>query len=190
MKLKFPEMLIIAVMAAMLLSVINVGVAFATSLKVWTSGETIRSTDLNANFAALNAYTGLITNARIDAAAAISHTKMATPALIPKAYVQVGTSTPCSADPCTIVEGSGVSSVNWGCGASTAGCYTVNLSVGLKDSDFATFITPRLNPATDTTYCQVTTNDTSFVTFQCFDDAGGNENVAFSVLIMDVDDPS
>lgn len=184
MKLKFRDMLVIALMASALMWVAEVVPSFATSLKVWTSGETIRSSDLNSNFAALNAYTGLITNARIDPAAAISHTKLATPALLPKAFVQVGTT--CGSSPCTITESSGVSSVTW----TSTGYYTVNLSVGLKNANFAAFAFPRLSSATAKVFCQIDGQDLSFFIVKCFNDVGAATDVAFNALVMDADNPS
>ena len=184
MKLKFRDMMIIALLAMTLSWVANVGIAYATSLKVWSTGETIRSSDLNSNFAALNAYTGLITNARIAGNAAISHTKLATPALIPKAWVNVATT--CTASPCTITESSGVSSVTW----TSAGYHTVNLSVGLKNADYAAFAFPRLASATAKVFCQIDGQDTSFFIVKCFDNTGAATNVAFNAFVLDADDPS
>lgn len=69
-------------------------VAVASSIKTWSSAETIRASDLNSNFSHLHSNLGhghgtIITNADVSATAAIAHTKMATPALLPKAWGRV-----------------------------------------------------------------------------------------------------
>ncbi len=59
--------------------------------KVWSSADTLRASDLNANFAYVLARaghtgTGAITNADIAASAAIATSKLAAGTLIPKAW--------------------------------------------------------------------------------------------------------
>lgn len=69
-------------------------VAAASTIKTWSGGETVRATDLNANFSHLHSNLGhghgaVITNSDVSASAAIAHTKLATPTLVPKAWGRV-----------------------------------------------------------------------------------------------------
>ena len=64
--------------------------AFAGTIKVWVTGEVLRSSDLNANFAHIhNRAERSLTNIDISPTAAIAHSKLATPALIPKALLSI-----------------------------------------------------------------------------------------------------
>lgn len=182
MKLRFHEMFLIALMAVGMISFFDFASAWAVSLKVWSSGETIRSTDLNANFAALNAYTGTITDARIDGNAQISHTKLKTPSLVAKAWVFVSSS--CTSDPCTKTESYGFDNIN----RSAAGKYTLNISYGPKDVDFATVVTAK-GSASAKVFCMVTGQDSTYALIECQNDAGTFTDVAFSAIIYDLEDP-
>lgn len=175
-------MFLIALLATGLMSFFHVAIAEAVSLKVWSSGETIRSADLNANFAAINLYTGSITDSRIDGAAAISHTKFKTPSLVAKAWLFV--SGTCSADPCTKTESFGFGNINW----TATGKYTLNLSYAPKDADFATVVTAK-GVSTAGIYCMVTGQDSTYVLIECQNAAGTLANAAFSALVYDLEDP-
>jgi len=182
MNLRFREMVVIALLAAGLIAVFNIGAAYAVSLKVWATGETIRSSDLNANFAALNAYTGTITDSRIDGNAQISHSKLKTPGLIPKAWVYVAII--CTVSPCVKEESFGFGNIN----RTSTGKYTLNLSYGPKNTNFATLVTAKGNAGTNL-YCMVTGQDGTSVLIECQNAAGTFTDAAFSVVVMDIDDP-
>lgn len=183
MKLKFRELWIVALLATLLSNLLDIGVAQAVSLKIWSPGETIRAADLNTNFAALNAYTANITDDRIAVNAQISHSKMKTPSLIPKAWAFL--SATCTSGNCAIAESYGISSIT----RSSAGVYTVNLSYGPSDGDFATFVTAKLPTTTNEVFCQVTSQDSPLVVVECSDDTGVATDTAFSVMIMDSENP-
>jgi hypothetical protein len=91
----------------------------------WSVGEYISSTDLNAALTHLHNSVGhghgpVIVNADVSASAAIAHSKMATPALLPKAWASLNAT--CTAGTCTLVDSSVVTSVAY----VSAGVYTVN----------------------------------------------------------------
>ena len=154
----------------------------SAAVKTWTANEQVINADLNANFNEINtAATALVTDAKVAASAAIQHSKLATPGLMPKAWAYVAG--PCSANPCTVTENSGVTAVNW----TAAGIYTVTLTTSPANANFAIFITPRLNDVTDHVFCQVTGQDNlaPHVVFKCFDDTDAAENTGFYVMILD-----
>ena len=156
------------------------GIAFA-SLKVWSTGEIIRSTDLNSNFSTLNTTKvggGVqATNSDISSSAAISHTKLATPALVPKAWAYVVAT--CSSDPCTVAVSSGITTIN----RSGAGVYVAHLNSARADSYFAPFATPQDSGGI---YCVVGVTSTSAVTIRCFGGGGTTPtDTAFSLMILD-----
>lgn len=99
------------------------GVALASSIKSWSAGENVLNSDLNSNFSHVHTQAeALVTNAKVSSGAAIAHSKLATPALVPKAWGRVTAA--CSSDPCTLTAGSGISVVHY----VSAGVYTVTLS--------------------------------------------------------------
>jgi hypothetical protein len=114
------------------------GVATASAIKVWTTGETLRAADLNSNFAHIhNTKVGdgiLLVNADVSASAAISHSKLASPSLVPVAfaYVDNGVGAACAVSPCT-ATGTGVTSVT----RVSPGLYTVTLSAARLDTRYA-----------------------------------------------------
>jgi hypothetical protein len=151
----------------------------AYAIKVWNSSETILVADLNSNFSTVNtAATALVTNAKVDANAAIAHTKLATPSLVPKAWAVVAN---CTADPCTKNEGtSKIGSVNW----TSTGIMTVNLSGTWANAYVGVLITP-INAADR--QCWATSTSTTTIGVKCMDLAGVVQNSGFSILVMDVD---
>lgn len=158
------------------------------ALKVWTSHETVLSTDLNSNFSQLSAGavgmgTALLTNAMVSASAAIAHSKLATPALIPKAQAFVGTA--CSSSPCTIDDGSGFSGIT----RTSTGLYVGTYSSTLT-ATATVVITPLMNQPADATHfyaCWVKAETTTTVTFTCGNADGSTavEDVAFSIVVWD-----
>lgn len=182
MNLRFREMFVISLLTLGLLALVDIASAYAVSLKVWSSGETVRSSDLNANFAALNAYTGTITDARIDGAAQISHTKFKTPSLVAKAWLFV--SSICTSSPCTKTESYGFGTITW----NSMGNYTLNLTYGPKDVDYATIVTAKGTTGLDV-YCMVVGQDATYVVIECQNSTGAIADAAFSVIIYDLEDP-
>lgn len=153
------------------------------TLHTWGTGDVLRATDLNGNFTALN--NGKVgggvqlVNADVSNSAAIAHSKLATPALVPKAWARVG-SAACAASPCTVADSSQVTSI----ARTGAGVYTVTLSYTPANANFAPL------PASHTVnvHCITDTLATAApqITIRCYTDTtGAATDAAFSVLVMD-----
>ncbi len=90
----------------------------------WSTGQTLTSTDLNNALAHIhNTLTGGIDNTHISTVAGIAHSKLATPALVPKAWVTVRSCA--SSTTCTLDGSSRITSVAH---TATVGTFTVTLS--------------------------------------------------------------
>ncbi len=161
------------------------GLANASTIKTWGT-EVLRATDLNANFhhihnTMVGSHGARLVDADVAAAAAISHAKLATPALLPKAWAYVG-SAACAASPCTVAVGSGISGIT----RTSAGLYVATFTSTRVNTNYAIFVTP----ATDNINCRWAATSTSTTTIQCR--TNGTEAVApaatdsaFSVMLMD-----
>ncbi len=89
----------------------------------FTYGQTLSSTCLNRNFSHIHdSFAGQITDQNLSASAAISHSKLQYPALLPKAWAVMKTD--CSTGTCTLEEFSRVASITW----AATGQYNVTLS--------------------------------------------------------------
>lgn len=163
-----------------------VGVASAGAIHTWAPGDVLLSSDLNSTLQHIhNTMVGgghnQIVNSDISSSAAISHSKLATPALVPKAH---GLVTQCTSTPCTVSEGTGITSVT----RSSAGDYQVILSYGPQDAAYSMLLTPAFPVGgTVSVACSVVTSGTPFTTFDihCEDDTGTDIDTGFSILIMD-----
>jgi hypothetical protein len=165
-----------------------VGVAYATMPKTWSNGDKVAASDLNSNFAHTETYLKgaghtLIVNADISGSAVIAHSKLATPALLPKAMATIGVgagaSTACAAGTCTLAQNSGLSSVTWG----STGNYTVTLSQARANAVYAGVVMPHTSAN-----CYTDTYTTSSFAVHCQDLATPSAaNAAFTVLVYDVD---
>lgn len=185
-----------AVIASFLLSIIvAVPVALGSSIKTWSTGEAIRASDLNTVLAHLHANLGhghgaIVANADISATAAIAHSKLAEPALVPKAWATVTTACDGAAvagTACTIAASSGVASVT---ANAVAGQYRVNLQAARSDASFGVLVTSHTagtNCVADTFVAtSVGTPLGGNFLVKCLLEAGGAAgNTAFSVLVMD-----
>lgn len=128
------------------------GTAVASTIKVWSTGETLKASDLNSNFAHIhNAMVGghgaRLVNGDVSATAAIAHSKLATPALVPKAWGVVGLGGAClgaaaAGTACTVNASSQVTSVT---SSGTDGLYRVNLAYNPSNTSFAVFVTADTN---------------------------------------------
>lgn len=173
------------ILAAVLLA----AVASAGSIKVWTTGEYITAATINANFAHIhNLMVGghgpRLVNADVSGSAAISHSKLATPALLPKAWVTV--STVCSSGTCTMADNSGIASV----------AYVGVTDGGTDVGDYsATFVTPRANAnyavivsgvlGSGDLFCSNTGRNAGNFLISCYNAAGAPTNGGFSAIVMD-----
>lgn len=104
-------------------------VAMAGPIKTWSSGEVITASDLNANFQHIHnlmvgGHGARLVNADVNASAAIAHSKLATPTLIPKAVG--GVILPCDGGTCTFAVSQGFASTFT---RGSVGQYAVTFSV-------------------------------------------------------------
>ena len=151
------------------------------ALHVWSSDEVVTSSDLNGNFTFLNtAKVGggvQATNSDISTSAGIAHSKMATPALLPKAWAHVAAT--CAASPCTLADSSQITSI----ARTGAGVYTVTLAYTPANNNFAQIVTAHVAAL----FCATTATATvaPHITLRCYDAAGSATDSAFSLLVMD-----
>ncbi len=169
-------------------------VAYASTIKTWSNGETVKAVDLNANFTHIhNTMVGnhgaRLVNADISATAAIAHTKLATPALLPKAWAYVAPTCDGAAaagTACTVADSSGVTGI---ASNGTAGQYRVNLSYSPPNANFGVIVvslTTNLICYTDT-YVATTgdANGTNFLIKCLASGAGAATNAGFTFILMD-----
>lgn len=171
------------------LGLLTIGRVNAQTLHSWSTGQVIYASDLNANFTALKSGkvgSGVtLVNSDVSASAAISHSKLATPALVPKAWAYVSaacTGSAAAGTVCTTDDKSGVTSITTN---GTTGVFRLNLSYTPANANFAVFTTPR---TAGTAQCAVTALGTSapHATISCFDYTGAAFDVnQFFVLVMD-----
>lgn len=161
------------------------GIAGASSIKVWVAGETLSVADLNSNFAHIHnlmvgGHGGRLMNADVNASAAIAHSKLATPALVPKAFA--AQEAVCDGGTCVPAVESRMGNVT----RTGTGVYTVAISPSLVNTDYAVIVTPKgCAAANSTCACRDSAHNTNGVEIACYDMAGTATDAAFSVLIMD-----
>lgn len=138
------------------------------SMVTWSSGDALTHSALNQAFQHLhNTFTAGIKDEHVHASAAIAHSKMATPALLPKAWGKVTNG--CSASStCTLYASSRVTSV---ARTATAGEYEVTLAYTPSGNFMAM---GSGGETTNPTMCHVQASSTSapHITFFCVDHAG------------------
>ncbi len=117
-------------------------VALAGPVKTWSAGEVVTANDLNANFQHIHnlmvgGHGARLVNGDVSASAAISHSKLATPALIPKAMG--GIYTPCDGGTCTWNVNSGFTSTIT---RSGTGQYAVSFGTARANANYVPIVTP------------------------------------------------
>ena len=115
-------------------------VAFAGPIKSWTAGEVISANDLNANFQHIHnlmvgGHGARLVNSDVSASAAISHSKLATPALVPKAMG--GLIVACDGGTCAWNTSSGFSST---ISRAAAGQYALSFSAARANTSYVPII--------------------------------------------------
>lgn len=157
----------------------------ASAIKVWVTGETLRAADLNANFAHIhNTKVGdgtLLVNADVSSSAAIAHSKLATPALVPKIFGLAAGATSvlgCTASPCTLYANTGLTSTT----RSGVGTYVFTFPAR-ANVDYVTFLTAY--HTVSAVFCVAQARTTTTVTAVCADAAGAATDAAVSFMIMD-----
>jgi len=151
------------------------------TLHSWNTGDVLRATDLNANFTALN--NGKVgggvqlVNSDVSTSAAIAHSKLATPALVPKAWSYINAT--CTAGTCTAGDSSQVTSITF----NATGVYNVTLAYTPANANFVALAVSH----TAALYCATTGHATASPQFlvRCYDATGAATNAAFSILVMD-----
>lgn len=116
----------LALLSTFILSVIAGGV-MAGSIKVWSNGQTLTASDLNANFAHIHGlmvggHGPRLVDADVSGSAAIQSSKLSQGAGIADGWAYL--SGTCAAGTCTLSNSYGVSSVTW----QATGQYYVNTS--------------------------------------------------------------
>lgn len=171
-------------------------VALAGPIKTWSAGEVIAASDLNANFQHIHnlmvgGHGARLVNGDVSASAAISHSKLATPALIPKAMG--GIYTPCDGGTCTWNVNSGFTSTIT---RSTAGQYTVTFSSARANANYvpvANLVGDTVNSYTGMNCWPNGTYTTTTFTINCARTVpdGGSlrffDDAPFSVTVFDND---
>jgi hypothetical protein len=158
-------------------------VAGAGAIHSWSTGEYITSTDLNAALGHLHANLGhghgpILINSDISTGAAIAHSKLATPALVPKSWYTVGAAA-CSAATCTAVDSSVITSVS----RSGAGLYVANFPTR-GDANYGVLLTSHTAASN---LCWITARTATTASFSCALSSvpGTPVDASFTVLILD-----
>lgn len=151
------------------------------AIKVWSSGEDITSTDLNANFAHIHnkmvgGHGARLVDADVSPTANITTSKLAAYRFIPKAWV-VGQ---CNGTTCVILESENVTSV-----ARSGGNNTVTLAYTPTNATFATVISYNTGKG----FCNTQGLSTSApqITAHCYDDTGTTVEGVYTILVFDAD---
>ncbi len=143
-------------------------IVLAGSITTWSSGDVLTSNALNANFQHIHntmvgGHGARLVDADVASNAGISHSKLATPALLPRAW---GSSfSECSATPCTLTVSSGITSVV----RNSTGSYTVTLSTARPDSTF-TYSALAFGASAHRLVKLGTPGNTTQFTFLCYSD--------------------
>jgi hypothetical protein len=166
-------------------------IAFA-ALKVWSTGEILTAADLNGNFAYIKAHavgmgTHTLVNSDVSSSAAIAHSKLAVPSLVPKAWGEVYNAAPCAAagsPDCTayLVASYGLYPTNAIVGGGTAGLYHVAFATARADGYYA----PVANSITPGVFCSVENFNTVYFDVRCKTSTSGAATDAnFTFIVMD-----
>ena len=163
----------------------STSVAVGSAIKSWSSGEVLTSSDLNANFAHIHntmvgGHGARLVNADISSSAAISHTKLASPSLVPKVWATTPSGS-CTPGPCTIA-GTGFSGIT----GVDAGSYVATFSSNRGPGTYGVLVTPK-NTLGIGCSVELSASQTSFQ-FDCVDSSGSGTNTGFTVMILDTVD--
>ena len=142
------------------------GVATASSIKVWYAGETLTTTDLNANFAHIHAtmvggHGPKLIDADVASNAAISHAKLATPTLVLKQWGRVLV----SGATCSITGLGAPSGSSASCAYGSAGVYTLTIPSTGSTSGAAAIVTS--NSTTADVLCHGALTSTTTLAVYC-----------------------
>ena len=164
-----------------LLGSLLVQVTPAMASALVTFSGSISAADLNSNLnhihnTMVGGHGARLVDADVSATAAVAHSKLATPALVPKIWATVGSAT-CAASPCTVAASGGTyTNVT----RSAAGTYSLNFDAR-TDANFGVLVTSR----TTDVYCYAGALTTTAAPFVCVDAAGTEADAAFTILLLD-----
>ena len=155
--------------------------AYAGSINTFATGETISASALNANFnhihnTMVGGHGARLVNSDVSTSAAISHSKLATPALLPKAWAYVSA---CTTGTCTLAASSGITSITAG---GTDGTYTVVLPAR-SDTNYGFLVFPI--GVVDMVCFGEPVISTSQFSFDCETHAGVATDTGFTVMVLD-----
>ena len=170
----------------------SIGAALAGSIKSWSNGEILGSDDLNSNFSHIHGtmvggHGARLVNADVASNAAIAHTKLATPALLPKAWAYVGSSA-CTTGTCAQAASAGAAmTITW----TGSGAYTVTWGTARSNANYAVFLSAHTVTASVPPSCYATGLGTTQFLMTCYDhddaDPPDATDMSFSILVMDND---
>lgn len=171
---------------AILVLAIAAAAVVASPLKTWVVGETLTYSDINANFAHIHGlmvggHGPRLVNADVSSSAAISHAKLATPALVPKIWGMVACSGSCSAtEQSPTSTAGGISSITY----TSAGVYVVNFAARF-DANFAVIVNSTTSASADAV-CHGWPASNATAAIRCITaSTGAALESNFSILIMD-----
>lgn len=164
------------------------GLALSGPIHSWATGEYITAADLNANMTHLHNNLGhghgpVIVNADVSTNAAIAHSKLATPGLVPKAWAVMTVA--CTSGTCALADSQVVSSITW----TATGTYNVNFPAR-GTGNYMAIVSSHVNNAV----CAVTVRATTYSTVYCINpligaDAGTGAplDTGLNFLLMDTE---
>lgn len=160
----------------------------------WSSGNTLTAANLNDTISHIhNTFTAGIVDAHISSSAAIAHSKLATPALVPKAWAVVTTNCNGGAaawTPCGAFTGSKVTQI---AESGTNGTFCVQLAYTPTDTNFAVIVSTNSanrtcesdNRSSGATCGGITPTNRHFL-INCYDAALALANAdQFSFVVLD-----
>lgn len=169
--------------------------AIASSIHTWSSGDVLDASDLNANFAHIHnlmvgGHGARLVNADVSSSAAIAHTKLATPQLLPIMWAAIGgsaadTNTACGGSPCTVTITKGLTLTS--ATRTGAGHYVVNLTAARPNKIYAVVVS---NTVSGGVNCMTDLYTTTKFDVYCYARAAGVDTLtdtAFMVTLYDDD---
>lgn len=161
--------------------------AVAGAITVWNNNQTVTAAQLNGNFSHIHntmvgGHGARLVDADVSSTAAIQHSKLLTPALVPKAWALVASGCDgAMTNACTILASSGITSVVGTGGA--AGRYNVTLTTNPPTTSFAAIVSPS---GTALAACLPGTRSITapHLEVRCFDGAGAAVNTGFQLVFM------
>jgi hypothetical protein len=170
----------------LIVSLLIVGaVTFGSSIKSWASGEALTASDLNANFSHIHTtmvggHGARLVNADVSATASISHSKMETPALLPK-----GTwngSAACTSGMCSGTGYGKLASVE----RTALGAYKVSFTTTLTDTSYTVLAAWNSAGAHADTVCMPATKTTTAYYLSCYSHAAAaSDDVTLDIVLFD-----